>query len=82
MNTEDLVLRPTKLGYDDICKITGYSRSGIDKLRRNGKFPEPIKYGKNCSWTIDDINKFFIDRLLDREIRQEKRNQALMSLPR
>lgn len=68
---------PKLLEYQDVLSITGYSRSGIDKLRKQGRFPEPIKHGKKCCWTTEDMTKYFSERVAERDARQAARDGVI-----
>lgn len=41
----------------DICRMFQISLSSVERLRRSGGLPEPIKIGGSLRWRPSDIDK-------------------------
>ena len=48
-----------RLKFNAVCVLTGMGRTKIYALLKEGKFPEPQRFGKRCSrWRAGDVVKF------------------------
>ncbi|MCG5494411.1 helix-turn-helix transcriptional regulator [Ectothiorhodospira variabilis] len=58
MTKERLLRRP------EVEHRTGYKRSFIYKLMREGQFPQPVKLGSRAvAWRESDIDRWIQDRI-------------------
>ncbi len=47
------------LKTSEVAKLLSLSRVTIFRLRRDGKFPEPLKMSQRCNrWRLSDIEEF------------------------
>lgn len=47
------------LKIDDVMKLTGFGRSTVYVLAKQGKFPKPVKLSiRSSGWFQDDIEKW------------------------
>ena len=47
----------------EVCKLTGYSRSGLYRIMKRGDFPLPIKIGTRANrWKLAEIQNFIESR--------------------
>ena len=58
----DTSVRPV-LRFSDVNRITGYSRSSIYRLCKDGRFPKPVKLGPRAvGWPEEVIKKWVAEK--------------------
>jgi hypothetical protein len=46
-------------GIDEVARALGISRSGIERVRRAGRFPRPdLMIGKRPFWRVETIHRY------------------------
>lgn len=45
------------LTIKEVQQLTGFSRTTIYKLFKNGEFPPPLKFGRSSRWNAGDVMK-------------------------
>jgi prophage regulatory protein len=58
------------LSFPELRELKGiiWSRPHVHRLMDAGKFPRPIKLGKNtAAWLEDDIDKWISERMAERD---------------
>ncbi len=59
MSVHALLSEKIFLSKPDILQITGGSRSWLDELRANGKFPAPVQLGpRRIAWRSADVQSW------------------------
>lgn len=56
------------LSLREVCSLTGFSKSSIYRMERDGQFPRHRKIGKKKSvWMADEVDQHLC-RVMDRNI--------------
>jgi prophage regulatory protein len=60
---------PTLISLNEACRITSLSRTGIFKLRSQGRFPTAVPLGeKRIAFVRDEVADFVRERIQSREV--------------
>ncbi len=82
MSNVTMIRVPKLLNIDEVAKLVGLSKSGLDKARKRGELAEPVVLGGRNGWTPADVQKYFDDKLAERAARQAARDEARRKLGR
>ena len=55
------------LKLTEVCKQTGFSKSSVYRLMKNGDFPTPIKVGDRSNrWLDEEIKGYISEKIAQR----------------
>lgn len=54
-----LVLQPVALDAQGVALLLGFSRSFVRKLDRSARLPRPVRIGRRCVWSREEIERWF-----------------------
>jgi predicted DNA-binding transcriptional regulator AlpA len=55
------------MSLNEACKVTSLSRTGINKARAAGRFPEAVPLdGRRIAFVADEVYAFVRDRIAER----------------
>lgn len=58
---------PTLISINEACRVTSLSRTGIFKLRSQGRFPEAVPLGeKRVAFVRDEVRAWVEQRIAER----------------
>jgi prophage regulatory protein len=61
----------------EVCRAVGLSRQEIWRRRRDGTFPEPVRFGgRRVGYAAEEINQWAKARIAERDARMAARRGA------
>ncbi len=65
MTTEATTIQPLVYTKAQLPAVIGLGKSAIDKMRRDGEFPQPRKLGgKKVGWPVEEVKEWLRNRPL------------------
>jgi prophage regulatory protein len=60
--------RPELLSRDDVARLTGLSPATVERYRRKGNLPAPIRLGPNrIAWVRSELEAWIAKRIAERD---------------